>query len=265
MKKNKIIEIIKFEFKENIKNKWLLIFSITFFIFTLLFSRIGVSDILRTSILLLNLILLIIPLFSLIFGFNTFSESINFQEILISLPIKRKYIYIGKWIGLSLSLSISFILGLIIGLIFQKNNLIYGIKYYILLIIIGVELICIFNSLSFLLVTIFKKKEVSLLFIILSWFSLFILYDIIIINIVTIFNEYPIEKFILILTIFNPIDLARIVVLLKMDIASMMNCSLIIYDKYLENYSSIFCIIILLLWIIILIIIGYRLFEKKDF
>lgn len=265
MIKNKLFFIIKLEIKENIKNKWLLLYGIIFTIFIFLLSKIGVSNIYRTNMMSINLILLLLPLTSLIFSFISISESINFQEYLISLPVKRSVIFIGKLIGISSSLSFSFVVGVFLGSVIQNNNYMYNFNNYMVLLTTGLELIFIFNALSFLVVTVFKKKEIALLIIILLWFILFIVYDIMIINLIIIFNQYPIEKLILLITAINPIDLARLTMLFKMDVSAIMSCSFMVYEKFLRDQGSFVCSVLLFIWIILISRLGVLFFEKKDF
>ncbi len=54
---------------------------------------------------------------------------------------------------------------------------------------------------------------------ILMWLFFAVIYDGLFLISLVVFNEYPLEKFSLIATMSNPIDLSRILILLKLDIA----------------------------------------------
>lgn len=113
------------EFREAMRSRWLIGFSIGFCLFGLGISWIGslgssmggYSGFGRTTASLVNLILLIVPLMGLFIGAFSLSgeRERGTLALLLSLPIDRKEIFWAKWIGLGsalgLSLSIAFGLG----------------------------------------------------------------------------------------------------------------------------------------------------------
>ena len=254
-----------FEFYENIRNKWLFIYAFSFLIFSGIITHIGAGDPLQASASLLNLVLLLVPLFSLVFGSLSFSESLPFHEILVSLPISRRDIFFGKWIGLGTGLSISFLFGMGVGSLLQMNIAESGFGSYGLLLLLGILLTFVFLSLSFFVVNWVRKKELIFGWILLLWFFFFILYDVLIMGVVLFFGNYPLEIPMLALTFLNPIDLARVVLLLKIDLSAMMGYSGALFQKYLGNAAGLFIGSgALALWIVIPGWLSLRSFEKKD-
>src|SRR3989338_5580700 len=135
--KSPIATIALFEFRENIRNRWLLIYGLSFLIFSGILTYIGTSDPLQASASLLNLVLLLVPLFSLVFGSISFSEALPFHEILVALPISRRDIFLGKWVGLGTGLALSFLLGMGAGSLIQFNIEQKGFSSYLLLLCLG--------------------------------------------------------------------------------------------------------------------------------
>ena len=113
--------ILYFEFRENIRNKWLFIYGLSFFLLCGIILYVGASDPLQASGSLLNLVLLLVPLFSFVFGSLSFTGSLPFSEVLIAQPVTRRAIFFGKWLGLSLGLSSSFVIGMGFASLFQFN------------------------------------------------------------------------------------------------------------------------------------------------
>ena len=70
----------------------------------------------------------------------------------------------------------------------------------------------------------------------------------------------------LIATFLNPIDLARVLVLLKLDISVLMGYTGAVYRNFFGTFVGIgFSIAFLILWAIIPTFISVKLFAKKDF
>lgn len=259
-----VCTIICLEFNETIRRKWWLTYSCSLFVLSLIIFILGTEEPLRASISLMNLILLLIPLFSLLFGVISFTESIPFQEILTSLTVTRNEIYFGKWLGLSLALSSAYVTGINVPgiLIFEFNPWFVDCQF---LTIFGVILTFIFLSISFLLVNIFKKRELIFGITLLFWLFLFLLYDVLIMQFVIAFGDYPLEIPISILVFLNPIDLMRTVLNMQLNLSDMMGYSGAIFQQYFAPENGIILLIlVLILWIVIPISIGSYFFSKKD-
>ncbi|MDZ4224987.1 MAG: ABC transporter permease subunit, partial [bacterium] len=220
---------------------------------------------LQASASLLNLVLLLVPLFSLVFGSISFSEALPFHEILVALPISRRDIFLGKWIGLGTGLVLSFLLGMGAGSLIQFNIAQQGFGSYLLLLCLGCCLTFIFLSISFYVVTLARKKELIFGWMLLLWFFFFVLFDVLVFGVVLLFGDYPLEIPVLILMLLNPIDLARVMLLLKIDLAAMMGYSGALFQKYLGNTLGLFIGGgALALWTLLPAWLGLRTFQKKD-
>lgn len=258
-------QIILYEFFENIRNKWIFIYSFLFFILCSLILYFGSGQSARAVASLLNLILLIIPLFSMLFGSLSFHESLPFMEMILIRPVSRFKLYLGKWLGISLSLNTGFLLGSVVSSVLFMNFSDSSSLSFLLLLIFGVLLGFIFTCISFLIATVFKKKEVSLIVSLAVWFYFYLIYDLLMLFFSIQFHDYPLEYPILGFILLNPIDLIRIVVLLNMEVGSLMGFSAAFFLKLFGNLSGIFiATITLFIWIGIPFLFGYRIFSKKD-
>lgn len=260
-----VFTIFLFELFENIRNKWLILYAASFLVFSLCFYYLGTSDPLRVSASMMNLVLLIVPLFSLIFGGISFSESMSFHEILSTFPISRRDIFLGKWFGLVFGLSASFLTGMSIGSLFWSLFTGEDSSTYIVLLLTGVILTAVFVSISFCVVNFVKKKETTFGIMLILWFFLFVLYDLLVMWIVALFQDYPLSGLVFTLINLNPIDLARVILLLKINLASMMGYSAALFKKFLGgNLGLLIGFCALGFWIIIPLFIGIRVFKNKD-
>jgi Cu-processing system permease protein len=73
------------------------------------------------------------------------------------------------------------------------------------------------------------------------------------------------EKVSLIFTALNPTDLARILVLMKLDVSALMGITGAVFQNFFNSNIGIsIAFSLLILWIIIPITWAFRLFNKKD-
>ena len=78
-------------------------------------------------------------------------------------------------------------------------------------------------------------------------------------------NDYPLKKLTLGLVALNPIDLGHIVILLKIDIASLMGYTGALYQQFFGSLLGIvYSLAIMCLWVFIPLWLAKRIFMKKD-
>ncbi|MCB1191657.1 MAG: ABC transporter permease subunit [Leptospiraceae bacterium] len=260
-----IFNIIYYEFFENIRNKWLIGYALSFFVLSNLIFLSGSSNSAGTVASLLNLFLLIIPLFCLLFGSLSFVDSLLFFEMILIRPVSRFELYIGKWIGISLGLAIAFLVGIIPAAIVYVDINDNHFYLFVLLMLFSGFLHLIFISISFQLSVMLKTKEVILIVSLLVWFYFYILYDLIILGFSIQFGEYPLEVPVFTSILMNPLDLVRIIILIKMDIGALMGFSAAFFIKYLGGSLGIFISLLFMgLWCFVPLSVGYYLFHKRD-
>jgi Cu-processing system permease protein len=79
------------------------------------------------------------------------------------------------------------------------------------------------------------------------------------------FGDYPIEKLIIVLTALNPIDLARISVLLQLDMTAMLGYTGALFRETFHTSIGVsLTILSLVLWIIMPFMISVIKFKNKD-
>jgi len=211
-------------------------------------------------------VIVLTPLIGTVFGVMYFYNSTEFTELLLAQPITRSTIFLGQWLGLSISVSFSLILGL--GLPF----LVYGVSIsgeiwnFIILLIDGVVLTFIFTGLAFIIALKQDNKVKGFGTALLLWLFLAIIYDGLLIVLLVQFDSYPIDKFSLIASILNPIDLSRILVLLKLDISALLGYTGALYQNF---FGTIIGILIssglLIMWVVLPAFLIKRVAANKDF
>lgn len=239
-----------------------LIISYTILLFAITFGIIYTGkDVSKAVVSLLNIVILIVPLVSIIFGTIHFYNSQEFMEMMLAMPVKRREIFWAEYLGLSSALSIGFIIGVGLPL------LIYGATFTSLyLILSGVMLSFIFTALSFLSSVINKDKAKGIGTSLVIWFFLSIIFDALVLMVYYLFSDYPLEKITLVFTALNPVDLARIMILLKLDISALMGYTGATLQHFFgSGLGTMFSIGFLFLWAVIPTFLALREFNRKNF
>ncbi len=224
------------------------------------------NNVSKTVITLMNVIVVLTPLIGTIFGVMFYYNSKEFTELLLAQPLKRTTIFIGQYIGLSASLSLSLVLGL--GIPF----LVYGVLEstiiwnFASLLLVGVFLTFIFVSIAFNIALSNDNKIKGFGIAILMWLLLAVIYDGVFLISLMLFNDYPLDKFSLIACMFNPIDLSRILILLKLDISALLGYTGAVFQQFFgTSLGIIVSFVVLILWIILPIWRIVSKAKKKDF
>jgi len=252
-------KIVKYILTDILRSKILIIYG--FVLLTTSLSLFGLEDNTNKGLLsLLNIILIIVPLFSLLFSTIYIYNSTEFIELLVSQPLQRKSIWLSFFVGLIISLSLAFIVGIGIPvLIFQFNSIGF------LLLLVGVLLSVIFIAIALWAAVQIRDKAKGIGLAILLWMYFSLLFDGFVLFLLFQFAEYPLEKPMLLVSAFNPIDLGRILILLKLDISAMMGYTGAIFkDFFGTNIGLLLAFIILSIWVFIPMYFSTRKFSRKD-
>lgn len=231
--------------------------------FVLLFLN---NDVSKAVITLMNIIIVLTPLIGSIFGVMYYYNSKEFTELLLAQPIKRNKIFFGQYTGISLSLTLSLVLGL--GIPFVAYGLFRStaIFDFTLLLVVGSFLNFIFVAISYNIALSTENKIKGFGYAILMWLFLAVIYDGLFLISLLMFSEYPLDKFSLFATMLNPIDLSRILILLKLDISALLGYTGAVFRKFFgTNLGMILSMTVLSLWVVLPLILMKRKFSRKDF
>lgn len=252
-------KIIKYVIVDILRNKIVMIYAL--FLLAASLSVFSLEDNSSKGLLsLLNIILIIVPLVCIIFSTIYVYNSAEFIELLVSQPLKRRTIWISLFIGLSASLSIAFFIGVgITILIFQPNSI--GIN----MLIAGILLSVIFVAIAMLATVKTRDKAKGIGAAILLWLYFSLLFDGVVLFLLFQFADYPMEKPMVAISALNPIDLSRIIILLKMDVSAMMGYTGAVFKEFFGTFKGmVFAFTVLLFWIILPVWYSLRKFNTKD-
>lgn len=218
----------------------------------------------RGAASLMNVVLLVVPLVSVVFGTLHFSASREFIELLLAQPVGRRSLYTALYLGLAIPLAVVFLLAVGIPALVHGGAGLAGPLAMTLL--TGVLLTLVFTSLAFLCGVTFDDRARGLGIALMAWFAAVIAYDGLVLFITTAFRQYPLEKPLLLLTLANPVDLGRVLMLMSFDVAALMGYTGAVFSRFLGTSLGITIASgALLLWAVGPVLLGLRGFERKDF
>jgi Cu-processing system permease protein len=232
------------------------------FILALLsWSSFGLEDNTAKGLLtVLNVILFTVPLVSILFATIYLYNSSEFIELLLSQPVKRKKIWLSLFLGLSLSMVLAFFIGAGIPLLIYAPD-----SVGIMMLIIGCLISLVFVALAFLSSILTRDKSKGIGIAIMTWLYFALIFDGMVLFLLFQFSEYPIEKIMVGITALSPIDLARIQILLHLDVSAMMGYTGAIFkDFFGTSLGLIISFSLLCLWVIIPFYISLKKFKNKD-
>lgn len=260
-----MFKILKYSFYDLMRSSWSYVYFLFYLAlgFVLLFLN---NDVSKAVITLMNVIVVLTPLIGTIFGVMYYYNSREFTELLLAQPLKRSTIFMGQYLGVSISLSLSLVIGL--GIPFLAYGLLESndIFNFVSLIAVGAFLTFIFVALAFNIALSNENKIKGFGYAILLWLFLAVIYDGLFLISLVMLQEYPLDKFSLIATMFNPVDLSRILILLKLDISALLGYTGAVFQKFFgTNIGMVLSTMVLMLWTVLPIWRIVSKSKKKDF
>ena len=258
-------KIFRYSFYDLIRSRW----SISYFLFYLITTIVLFSfsnDVSMVVISLLNIIIVLVPLVAIVFGIIYFYNSKEFTELLLAQPIKRSRIFVGQFLGIATSLSLAMLLGIGLPFIFYGIFISSEISNFIVILLTGTCLNFIFVALAFIIALKNNNKIKGFGFATLLWLFLAVIYDGIFLLLLILFNAYPLERLALGLTLLNPIDLSRILIILKLDVSALMGYTGAVFNSFFGNIGGILLAALsLIIWTTIPLFFIVKISNKRDF
>ncbi|MFN0188476.1 MAG: ABC transporter permease subunit [Bacteroidia bacterium] len=254
-----LLRLLKYVLLDILKNRMLLFY--TLFLLATSFGLFSMSGNATKGIAsLLNIVLLVSPLLSLIFSTIYFYNSYEFIELLSAQPIQRKTILYSQYWGLCISLLVALLIGLGIPLMIFAPG-----KAALTLLLVSCGLTMAFVSLALLAALLTRDKARGIGLSLLLWFYFTFIYDAMMLMIMFAYIDYPMETLTLTMISLNPIDLARVIVLLQLDVSALMGYTgAMLQELFSSQKGVLLASFVMLIWIVAPLKFAVRLFNKRD-
>ncbi|MFN8571023.1 MAG: ABC transporter permease subunit [Gemmatimonadaceae bacterium] len=260
-----IAKIVRFELANVARNRWVIGYALFFFVVSDVLLRLGGSAP-RALLSLMNVVLLLIPLVTIVFGTIYWHSSREFTELLLTQPVQRNSLYHGLFAGLVLPLSAAFAAGVTVPLTLHRAITSETVVPLALMLVAGVALTAIFGAMAVLIGGLVEDRLRGLGVALGVWLLLTIVYDGIVLAVTVAFADYPLEGPMLALTFLNPIDLARVLLVLRFDVSALMGYTGAIFARTLGGGTgTLLALTGLLFWMLVPGLFALRAFKRKDF
>jgi Cu-processing system permease protein len=259
------VKVIGYQLRDVVRSRWLIAYALFFLLATDALLRFGGADA-KALLSLANVVLLVIPLVALVFGTMHVYNAREFTELLLAQPVARRELFAGLYLGLAIPLSAAFALGLGIPVaVHGVAGVGLGASAATLL-AVGVGLTLVFTATAFCLAVRVQDRSRGLGAAIALWLALAVLYDGLVLLLVSLFADYPLERPLLGVMIANPVDLARVVLLLRFDVSALMGYTGAVFKNFFGGAGGLaVAALALALWVTIPAWLGVRAFQRKDF
>jgi len=257
-------KIIKYELRNVLRSRSLIAYTLFFLGVTDVLLRFGGGA--RAALSLMNIVLLLIPLVSIVFGTIYLYNAREFTELLLAQPVHRRQLFTGQYLGLAMPLAAAFLTGLGIAVALHAGEDAGYLGTLIVVASCGVVLTFIFAAFAALIAARIDDKVKGIGVAIGLWLACTVLYDGLVILGMMTFSDYPLERPALGLMIANPIDLARVLILMRLDVSALMGYTGAVFEKFFGSAGgTALASLALVLWTGVPLLLGARRFQRKDF
>lgn len=261
---NTMMKVLKYQARDAIRSRWLIAYALFFLVVTDALLRFS-GDPVKAQLSLVSIVLFVVPLIAIVFGTVYLYNAREFVELILAQPVDRRQTYCGLYLGLTLPLIVAFVVGLATP--FVLNGLDASAWGRLAaLIIAGIVLTCVFTAIATSIAVKCEDRLRGLGAAIGVWLLVTVVYDGLVLLVLAVLSDFPLERATLGLMLANPIDIARVGLLLRFDGAAMMGYTGAVFLKFFSGPTGmIVATLALAAWIIAPIAFGVRVFQKKDF
>lgn len=228
MQWTQILTLAAKEFRDRLRNRWVLVVALVFTVFSLVITyfggaqqgQLGLRSIEFTIASLVSLVIYLIPLIALLLGFDAVvgERERGSLDLLLALPITRLELLLGKYLGLAAALTLSTLtgFGLVALLLFQQFSW-AGLYHYLGFMVSSVLLGLAFLSLAVLMSVLTRERTRASGLAIALWFFFVLVFDLLLLGaLVATGGAYGGDAFAWLL-LLNPADVFRILNIFSLE------------------------------------------------
>lgn len=248
------------EFRDRIRNRWVLAVALIFSLFALAIAyfgtaqqgSVGFRSIDVTIASLVSLVIYLVPLIALILGYDAIvgEKERGSLELLLSMPISRFEILLGKYLGLAAALASSTVLGFGAGLLplaaqLGSNDLYHYAGFVLSAILMGMA----FLSLSLLVSVVTLDRVRASGIAIALWFFFVLIFDLLLMGALVVSQGNLGSGVFAALLMLNPADIFRLLNIFSSEQVQNMYGLATVMPENLTNPMTLLAI--MLGWIIV--------------
>lgn len=214
----------------------------------------------KALISLTQVVLALVPLIALVFTIIYSYDRSEFTVLLAVQPLHRRSILLGQLLAAGMAMLAAFLVG-----VGMPVSAIAPGPVGRTLLLTGSALSLVFVALGMLVAVTHRDRARGVGIGLIIWVVLALVYDALLLWVMFAFSDRPIEPVIVPLAALDPIDLARILVMLKIDLAALLGYTGAVYQKFFGSTGGmLLSFLLLLLWIAWPGWSALRIFSRKD-
>ncbi len=263
------------EIRINLRNRWVLSFAVLFTILTLGIAYFGMvtsgytgfQDFRRTSASIINLVSYLVPLFALLMGVFSFVSNREYLDLLVSQPVARWQIIIGKFLGLLAGIFAATLAGFgIPGVISAITIGAVGAGRYLAVVGLSFMLAASFLSIALLIAIAMKRRLAALGTALGVWFFFVMFYDLVVMAMTLYLKKSVLSNVLIFGLLGNPVDMVRVMSLISVGGTTVFGPAGASLTKLLGSSASIGLLFsgMLLLWIVLPLGAAILLFRRQS-
>jgi Cu-processing system permease protein len=247
-----------------VRSRWVQMFAVVFAVLALLVASSGyilsggsgVQDFSRTAVSLVQLVLLIVPLASLVFGVMALSPERGAAELLYSQPISRAAVLGGKLLGLFEAMAAAQAVGFgAAGLVVFSQAGDAGAAGFVGAVVSSLVLTAVFLAIAALLSGGVggRRRARALGTALAAWFVAVVLFDVAALGVASMLRSGSASRLLMISVLVNPVDAVRTAALLAIDGTAAFGASSLALFRFTHGAAGAAALIALsvLTWIVV--------------
>jgi Cu-processing system permease protein len=259
------VKVLRYELRDVIRSRALILHGLFFLAVTWLLFRYGGGSS-RALLSLSSVTLLAVPLVSTVLGIMFVYNAREFNELLLSHPTGRRQLFGGLYLGLTLPLVASYLAGVLLPVAIHGLDDPQLVGTVVMLCVAGTMLTAIFTALAFTIALRFEDRVRGMGVALLVWIFLAVAWDALVMAGANAFWAWPLERPLLVAMVLNPIDLARVLLMLNLDVSAMMGYTGAVFQRFFGGTAGLaVAFAALTLWLALPLTAGFRRFCTKDF
>ena len=263
------------EFTLHRRNRWVVSFALLFAVLTLLIAYFGMvtsgyagfQDFTRTSASIVNLGGFLIPLFALLLGVFSFITNQGYFEILVTQPISRSNVLLGRYLGLLLTILGASLLGFgLPGALIALVIGVAGAQSYLLVVVYSMMLAMVFTGLSVLIALVARRRQIALGIALGVWVFYELVYGMLMLG-TTLYVSPGVLKTVLLAGLMgNPVDIARVLSLLQIGGPHLYGPAGATLVKLTGSagMATLYGVLGLLVWVVGPLVLSMKIFERQN-
>lgn len=257
--------LVRIQVRDVVRSRWIALYAGFFLCVTEALLRFSGGD--AAAVLSLGTtVLTVIPLATLVLSTIYVYNAREFTELLLAQPVRRSSLFVGLYLGVALPTAAAFLAGVGLPFVLRGGAEPDVRAALVMLLVVGALLTFVFTAIAFWIALRFEDRLRGVATALGVWLLVGVLYDGMVLIGVALFSDYPVERALLALTLANPIDLGRVLLLLKLDVAALMGYTGAVFERFFGGSGGVFlALTMLFVWTAVPIAASARRFRRRDF